>query len=609
MRVEPIKAIIFCFFALVSFYLGFFAFEVKTAVNFARHGDYWLFLGLTVWIAVLLLKTTDLSSIRTRLFDRNIQIASLIVFLGWAYLQVHEIKEYKTMIDEPMQVGASMMMHQHREAASPIQVHRLNGSPEIIDSVVDKRPQYFPFLVSLVHDILGYRIENGFLVNAALSALLLILLFRVAHKIGGYPGAYTALVLLLGIPEFYRAANGAGFEVLNLLLILSFLFFAWKHLESHSEKTQDMLCIVGVLAAYSRYESIIIIFGIACVILLVWRKTNKILLSKALVVAPILLVPYLWRYRVFSTSESIWQLSDRPGASAPFSLSYVYDNLGHALNYYLSLSDQFANSVFVSVTGMIGIIFTLLVLSSRFRLKAWDNTIDTGFLIFCIFIAAHFLLMMSYFFGQFDDFIVSRLSLPYYLLLVLAPVYAISNLKVSGVGAYSLLMVALLGFFAYGMPKISRHNYSKDYHPANELHFARRFLEYSENQHLLMISRMPILWATLEVDTTSIQKVNMRLDRLKLYLEEKTNPPVFLYELVQYDVGRKTLQAGLHRGYPAEVLILDERVEVEEVMTEMVTPIHGQRISRVKSVRDVESIEFTGETAEEYILFRTINLP
>jgi len=595
--------------ALVALALGRVIISGDTAVSYARHGDYWLFLGLTIWGGILLFRSIDLMALRAAIRRKQVLFAMLGIVAAWGLTQIHERDEYKILIDEPTQVGASMMLHLHREAATPLRVHRLNGGPEITNSYVDKRPQLYPFFVSLVHDVTGYRIANAFWTNALLSLILIAMLFVAGHRLGGYLGGYIVILLWAGVPEFARTANGAGFETLNLVMILGILLLGWRHLRLRTPRTQDLLCLAGVMAAYVRYESVLFVFAVGAFLGLVWLRERRVFLSPVLLAAPLLLVPYLWRNQVFSESEHLWQMWDQEGVTSPFALGYGYDNIGHALNYFFSLNDQLANSFWVAAIGFAAVIACLPIALRLRRERAWDFELDGGFFVFLLALAAHLMLMLTYFYGQFDNFIISRLALPYYLVFALAPIYACSRLKAPPVVWRGLLAASALVLMFYGQPKISRHLYSERYHPANEWWFGQRFLEKTDHPHVLVISRMPALWATMGVDATSIVRVNNNLDHLKWYLAQENNPPVYLFELIQYDGSRDVWGPANAVGYPIQALLIDERVETELVMREMVTPLMGQRMSRVVGVKDVEPPVFEGETNDEYLRFRAENLP
>ncbi len=80
-----------------------------------------------------------------------------------------------------------------------------------------------PFLVSVLHDLTGYRPENVFVLNTALTFILLGLTYAVARRLAGRGAGIVAVLLLTGLPLLAQNATGGGFELLNAVLILGTL--------------------------------------------------------------------------------------------------------------------------------------------------------------------------------------------------------------------------------------------------------------------------------------------------------------------------------------------------------------------------------------------------
>ncbi|MEO2003764.1 MAG: hypothetical protein ABGY41_06665, partial [Candidatus Poribacteria bacterium] len=59
-----------------------------------------------------------------------------------------------------------------REILVPLRGHEVAGEFLALGGIVDKRPNAFPLVTSLVHDLTGYRTGNVSAVNAVLSGLL-----------------------------------------------------------------------------------------------------------------------------------------------------------------------------------------------------------------------------------------------------------------------------------------------------------------------------------------------------------------------------------------------------------------------------------------------------
>ena len=92
------------------------------------------------------------------------RIPALILGCGLVLL-VHEKYGFKILMDEVMLLGTSMGMHFDKHPLVPVRAHDLQGAFQLLDGQLDKRPLFHPFLVSILHDLTGYRPENVFALN------------------------------------------------------------------------------------------------------------------------------------------------------------------------------------------------------------------------------------------------------------------------------------------------------------------------------------------------------------------------------------------------------------------------------------------------------------
>jgi hypothetical protein len=65
---------------------------------------------------------------------------------------------------------------------------------------VDKRRHFYPFLVSLAHDVTGYRPSNAFVVNAVLGVLFLGRVYGWGVVLGGPRHGMLAVLLISTLP-------------------------------------------------------------------------------------------------------------------------------------------------------------------------------------------------------------------------------------------------------------------------------------------------------------------------------------------------------------------------------------------------------------------------
>jgi hypothetical protein len=164
--------------------------------------------------------------------------------------------QMRVQFDETSIVGVSQNMHLQRAALLTTGAVPFEGGIVPLENKMDKRPPLFAFLVSLLHDVTGYRIANAFAVNAGLLATALLLVFAAARRHLGLPGALAAPFLLLAVPLTSLVATSAGFELLAVVLFTLVLLTALDFVRQPDPVRCVAFLASGVLFANSRYESL-----------------------------------------------------------------------------------------------------------------------------------------------------------------------------------------------------------------------------------------------------------------------------------------------------------------------------------------------------------------
>jgi hypothetical protein len=162
----------------------------------------------------------------------------------------------RVQFDETSLVSVSQNMHLQRSALLATGAVPFEGGIVPIQNMMDKRPPLFAFLVSLLHDVSGYRVANAFAVNAGLLAVALLLVFAAARARLGLVGALAAPFLLLAVPLTSIVATSAGFELLAAVLFTLVLLAALDFVRQPDTVRFVAFLGSGVLFAQSRYESL-----------------------------------------------------------------------------------------------------------------------------------------------------------------------------------------------------------------------------------------------------------------------------------------------------------------------------------------------------------------
>ncbi len=182
---------LFAVIAAVSVATGGFLVPNKDVLAIVTNTGYWCVLAAFVlFVRALWLEFRgDLMAVRDAGF-KGFDWASLaVVGLGGLVLIVHESPGFKIVMDEVMLAGTSMSMHLNRSVVVPVRGSNIQGAFAIFQGQMDKRQLFFPFLVSILHDLIGYRPENAFVLNGILAFVFLALVNALGRKLAAGPPA------------------------------------------------------------------------------------------------------------------------------------------------------------------------------------------------------------------------------------------------------------------------------------------------------------------------------------------------------------------------------------------------------------------------------------
>ncbi|MCR9243962.1 MAG: hypothetical protein NXI31_02950 [bacterium] len=330
----------------------------------------------------------------------------------------------RMQFDETSLCGTAQNMHLNRTAmmglaavpAAGVPVSGERGTFDITDGKLDKRPTLWAFLVSVVHDISGYRVANAFAVNLALWFLLLAM---VAVAVGARAGAIlgaTAPLALFSTPLLPAAATGAGFELLALVLLAAVALAALGLLERPGPTQVQWLVANALLYSWSRYESVAIAVGVVVLALalasrsrrrsasidgaLVGRSGGLMMVGAAALLVPLLLLLWHSRDRGFYLEAGEGEL---------VALAHVGRNLGALLGAMFGAG--LAHS-FPGWLGGIGVLATLVWIVRR-RCIAPATVVIVPVL-------AQTAVVLLWFYGDVTERTAERLYLPVAALVTLA---------------------------------------------------------------------------------------------------------------------------------------------------------------------------------------------
>ena len=564
---------------LLVFIVGWFALPPDLAVDVYQRIAYPVVLGSWILLGVTLVSCKWFSVQDSLRGIRNLGIWLPLVFvLSASIFAFHHQLEFKTLGDEGLVTSVSQNIHYNRSIDYIWRAYSVDGSFSVIESFPEKRPIAFSVLASLIHDLTGYRVENGFYLNLALGLIMILLLGWLGYRFAGKLGATLGMIAVPSLPIISFYAHGAGIDVLNMLMILVAFSTALLWVEHQDNASfYAFLSSVAVLV-FSRYESIIFLVPFGLIVAWnIWRRREWVMPypTFAFILTAVLLP---LQQAVFRHNAGFWELDSKPEATSVFGLQYLPGNYASAINFLFDGSHTYPNSPVVSILGVIAIIilFTVFLLTIAKRKEIADAYWVT--FLFSIGPVLHMVLILVYFYGQIDSIILHRFSLPIYLLMIISSMVLLGLLNRAWLKGLWVALFAV-GLVYYSIPCSADHVYEDRYVPSSHSRWVREYVKEHPPANYLVVDFNPLLWTTLNVSSINYSRANQVKDRIQYQLSEGSIKDIFVIE--NHVVSSATGEFRITSDAP-----LDEDFLLEEISSEVLSPSHVIKWKRILGFKE-----------------------
>jgi hypothetical protein len=456
-------------------------------------------------------------------------IAAGVLFAVWS-----DPFKHKILFDEFVIQGTAFTMHLTKQVSTIIRAYNIAGTWVPIDPFLDKRPYFFPFLVSLIHDFTGYRLANMFALNVGCAGALLGLLYWFSREVAGRLPAILAVALMATMPLFGQNATGAGMDLHNLTMVALVACLGVLYLRAPSDDRLSLLVLGSVLLAESRYESVIFIFPVGLIVAAGWVRAGRVILPWPVIVAPLLLVPFAWHMRVEASEPVFWQLQQ--GQTSAFGVSNIINNLKGDMAYLFNLGPALTNSWYLSILGFAGL--------GWFLLRAWKwlrdparGELPAATLVGIAFgcgIGAHFCVLLAYWWARFDDLLASRFALPICLafaVLAAALVRAAEDRRVPGlrIAAAGLGVWLLTG----GLPALAGRTYTNENLAMQQLDWEHAFIGSRPGPVLVIANNSTIPWVLWRIEAIISAVGAQKGEQIRYHMGQGTFKEVLVTQAIR----------------------------------------------------------------------------
>ena len=542
--------------AAAAFLLGFVAVPPRVAEQLIIHGGYYYIGAVFVVFVVYGLRLAAARRATWLPWLRRpgwvgFALLAATVFAVWA-----DSFKHKILFDEYVLQGTAWQMHATKEIGTPMRAYDVAGTWLSVDTFLDKRPYFFTFLLSLLHDVTGFRLENVFALNVLLAAVCLALTYWQVRTLKTARGpALLAVALLTTMPLFGQNATGAGMEMHNLAMIAVVMAGATLLLRAPDSDRVAWLVLGAVLLAQSRYESVLFVIPVALVIALAWWRAGRILLPWPAVIAPLLLVPYAWHNRIVDTKKVLWQL--REGETARFSFAYLSNNLEGAWNFFFSTAPGQPNSLWLTLVGLVGIGWAGLRFLRWARQPAAPRPpLGAGFVVVALCgaaIVANVTLLMFYYWSRFDEPVAARFALPFCLLLTVLGGWMVHSLDRRRVPATRIAAVGLVAWLlVVGGRSYSRRLYTSQNLVMRELEWEIERAKSHPGPILLITQKATMPFLLERISTVNTGAIRGRGAQIAWHMAQGTFHEVLVSQVMRPTSGRGECGVDPDEVLPAE---------------------------------------------------------
>jgi hypothetical protein len=347
----------------------------------------------------------------------------------------------------------------------------------------------------------------------------------------------------------------------------------------------SFLVLSAVLLAQSRYESVLFVFPVAVIIALGWFRTRRVFLSWPAIIAPLLLVPYVWHDRFVTTKRHLWQL--REGEETRFAWKYLQGNLEGARNFFLNISPLQPNSLWLFVLGA-GAITWALVLWWRRRYVAAESRLPMPaafpvLTLFSITIAANLGLLMFYYWSRLDEPVASRFALPLFLVFSLFAGWFVHSLDVRRIPATRIATFGLIAWLlVIAAPVYAHRFYTTQNLVMHELNWELEEVHRRRPDFLITAkATLPFLLANVPTVNTNIAR--LRGPQIAWHIRHGTFREVIVSQVI-----RPTSAKG------EPVIDPDEELPENFHLETLAEKRFGARWIRISRLTEIESTDEKG---------------
>ncbi len=315
----------------------------------------------------------------------------------------------RLLSDEANLIGISKNLFASQSPTFTVSGKNYYGSYWDVDVVIDQRPILFPFLVSLVHSVVGYSYDNVYVFNLMVLPAFVLVSYRLAKSLGGEVFGVVASLLVVAHPIVLLTVRSGSFDFLTVFLALLVTKSLADFLVGRRPEQLAILWMNLCLFAGVRYETALFILPVVALLFLYKTVSLESLRPFGLlyVLTPAFLLPRIWLSMLRGNVPK-----QAPG-TITFSVQHFLDNAVEYLQPILRPFSAFpAHSRVVMALGIVGCLVGALLLFRGTRSGGVEAPRRRLAAFIAVWMALQIVIVFSYVWGRAQYPSSARLVIP-----------------------------------------------------------------------------------------------------------------------------------------------------------------------------------------------------
>ena len=431
MLIPRLKALVLAVTASLVLALRFAWATPKQAEWFQAQLGYYVVLALLIVALLFFRQVAGARGWFTWAYWRQHRGALLLVGAGSLFLHLHEPHMLRVFYDEPTHALVALSMHLDKSAVGATVSNYVGQAFVTGDPYATTRPYLFSLLVSLLHDLTGYRVANVFVLNALLTPLVLLGGYLLAHKVGGRLAGYVATSLLITLPLLAQNVTSGGYDVLNMALVAALVLVTLAYFQSEPPARAPLMNLslaLALLLAVTRPESVLYLIPWSAVTLTRWWRDRRMELTAFAAVSPIFLLPAFMSNLHMMHNDVAMDAAARTSGQALFAVANLPKHLADAVYYFVHFDLDSTNSVALSLLGGVGFVALLVQVAGSVRARR-VNVAEAMFAWFALSVLAIYLFILTQFWSSPTDPLAARFCLALSLVLAVTAGWLVAQVN------------------------------------------------------------------------------------------------------------------------------------------------------------------------------------